>query len=112
MKLLGDGGVPFNLYPWTWRGDSDKRNFDTISNKGRLFCPPILTKLILDREPEATVEWSQRVARFPFERVIPCHLNNDVKASPQEFLEAFDVLSSDPKKGGLKSQRPLGEDLA
>jgi hypothetical protein len=71
-----------------------------------------LTKLILDREPEATIEWADRVAkRFPkMQRVIPCHLANNVKASASDFSQAFDVLRSSSDK--LKSQRALAEDLA
>jgi len=114
LKNLGDGAVPIGLYPWTWHGNNaDERNFETISKNGALFCPPILTKLILDREPEKTLEWVDRVSsRFPFERIIPGHLNNNVKAGPKEFRAAFDPLRSDPTKGINYKQRPLDEDLA
>jgi len=112
MKPLGEGAVPFSLYPWKWRGNSDLKNFNTISAQGQLFCPPILTKLILDREPKKTLDYVNRVCtRFDFDRVIPAHLNNNVKATPKEFREAFVVLQSDPK-GQIIGQRPLGEDLA
>lgn len=112
MANLGDGAVPFNLYPWEWNGDEDSRNFEAISDGGKLFCPPILTKLILDREPKGTIEWATRVSkRFPdMQRVISCHLSNNVKATASEFLQAFDVLGS--SSGNLKKQRPLAEDLA
>ncbi|MHA7927727.1 MAG: DUF4336 domain-containing protein, partial [Marinobacter sp.] len=112
MSNLGDGAVPLNLYPWTWRGEHDIRNFEAISKNGALFCPPILTKLILDREPEATLAWVDRVvSRFPgLERIIPCHLNNDVRASAQDFFHAFDPLRSTPEKP--VPQRALAEDLA
>jgi hypothetical protein len=112
MKTLGEGAVPFQLYPWAWNGDSDARNFAAISQSGRLFCPPILTKLILDREPQATLEWVDRVVtRFPnMKRIVPCHLNNHVSATAQEFSNAFDALRSSP--ANRKSQRPLAEDLA
>lgn len=115
MKSLGEGAVPFSLYPWTWHeNDADVKNFETISNQGKIFCPPILTKLILDRESQKTLEWADRVAtRFDFERIIPSHLNNDVKATPDDFRAAFEVLANNPKiGGGLKGQRPLAEDLA
>lgn len=112
LKNLGDGAVPYNLYPWTWRGNSDERNFDVISQNGKLFCPPILTKLILDREPEKTLEWVNRVSQYDFERIIPSHLNNNVKAGPEEFRTAFDVLRNDPKSGIKYKPRPLEEDLA
>jgi Domain of unknown function (DUF4336) len=109
MKSLGDGGVPLSLYPWTWKdGTADQVNFDAISRGGTLFCPPILTKLILDREPQRTIAWVDRVVqRFDFQRVIPGHLNNNVKATPREFSEAFSVL-----RGTQQPQRPLAEDLA
>lgn len=113
MRPLGEGAVPSSLYPWKWRGDSDVKNFDAISNGGKLFCPPILTKLILDREPERTLEWVDRiVARFGgFTHVIPGHLNNYVKADMREFSRAFDPLRSDPSNK-VYPQRPLAEDLA
>ncbi|VEU37865.1 unnamed protein product [Pseudo-nitzschia multistriata] len=112
MKNLGDGAVPINLYPWTWDGNSDEKNFQVISNNGKLFCPPILTKLILDREPQLTLDWVDRVCRrFPdMNRIIPCHLNNDIKMTAKDFSDAFDPLRSTPQN--LKSQRPLAEDLA
>ena len=114
LRNLGEGGVPGGtLYPWSWNGDSDLVNFQAISQNGKLFCPPILTKLILDREPTATLEWADRVAkRFPdMKRIIPCHLNNNVQVrGSKEFLQAFDPLRSRP--GNLVPQRALAEDLA
>ena len=112
MKNLGEGAVPFNLYPWKWDGNSDVRNFETISKRGALFCPPILTKLILDREPQATLEWVDRVCkRFPdMKRIVPCHLNNNISATAKDFSLAFESLRSTPKN--LKPQRALAQDLA
>ena len=118
MRTLGVGAVPGGkLYPWTWHdNDVDLANFNAISQNGKLFCPPILTKLILDREPEKTLEWVDRITtRFGgFTHVIPGHLNNYVKASAKEFSEAFDPLRSNPnlKGGKVYEQRALAEDLA
>ncbi len=116
MKTLGVGAVPGGtLYPWTWHdNDVDLANFNAISQNGKLFCPPILTKLILDREPTRTLEWVDRITtRFDkFTHVIPGHLNNYVKTSPQEFRAAFDPLRSNPKEGKVYEQRALAEDLA
>jgi hypothetical protein len=36
MANLGDGAVPFNLYPWTWNGNADVQNFDAISKGGKV----------------------------------------------------------------------------
>ena len=109
LSNLGEGAVPFNLYPWTWKGDSDLKNFQQISNGGALFCPPILTKLILDREPARTLAWVDKVTtRFKdMKRVIPCHLNNDVKANAKDFYKAFDSL----RCTGKPARAPLAEDL-
>ena len=113
LTNLGLDAVPGKLYPWSWPDDvTDQANFDAISQGGKLFCPPILTKLILDREPEATLEWVDRVVqRFPqTQRVLACHLNGNVKATVQDFSQAFDPLRSRP--GNLVPQRALVEDLA
>ncbi len=112
MSNLGQGGVPANLYPWAWPTDnSDMKNFQAFASESNaLFCPPILTKLILDREPEATLAWVDSVARWDFNRIVPAHLNNDVKAGPKQWSQAFEVLRSDPK--GIKRSTVLPEDLA
>jgi len=112
-RALGEGAVPGALYPWTWHdNDADLKNFRAISKGGALFCPPILTKLILDRNPDETLQWVDRItSRFDFKRVIPSHLNNNIVAGPKEFYAAFDPLRSDPKTG-IINQRPLAEDLA
>lgn len=112
MRTLGEGAVPLSLYPWTWHSNNaDLKNFEAISQNGKIFCPPILTKLILDREPQRVLEWVDKVAtRFNFVRILPGHLANNVMASPTEFREAFQVLNSNSEKRG--TQRPLAEDLA
>lgn len=115
LQNLGQGAIPGGtLYPWTWRsGNADKLNFETISQNGKLFCPPILTKLILDREPAATLDFVDRCTkRFKdMKRIIPCHLNNDIRVkSSREFSEAFDPLRSRPDN--LIPQRALPDDLA
>jgi len=114
QKSLGQGAVPGSLYPWTWHdNDADLKNFNAISQNGKLFCPPILTKLILDREPQKTLDWVDRITRrFEFTHIIPGHLNNYVKANPKEFSRAFDPLRSNPKEGKVYPQRVLAEDLA
>jgi Domain of unknown function (DUF4336) len=129
LANLGQGAVPFGgkLYPWTWNANSNDRNadlvnFNAISQNGKLFCPPILTKLILDRETQATLAWVDTVViRFgDMQRIIPSHLNNNVvllnnknKSNDlaREFYEAFDPLRSRfPNE--IKNQRPLAQDLA
>jgi len=104
--------APFNLYPWTWRKDADLKSFKAISQNGKLLCPPILTKLILDREPVETLKWVDRVcSKFDFKRIISSHLNNYVPANPSDFREAFRVLSSKPSKM-IQNYRIIPQDLA
>ena len=112
MSNLCDGAVPLNLYPWTWNGSNDQYNFDVISENGKLFCPPILTKLVLDRRPSETLAWVDRVCeRFPdMKRIVPCHLNNDIPATAKDFYHAFDSFRSTPTN--IIPQRALPEDLA
>ena len=124
LRNLGTDAIPFNsaLYPWSWNAnDADQINFDTISQNGTLFCPPILTKLILDREPTATLQFVDRVCqRFStMKRIIPCHLNNDIAVTDtNEFYHAFDMLRSPSTQAKSNSNlllpqpRALAEDLA
>ena len=129
LRNLGTDALPINsaLYPWSWNAnDTDQRNFDYISQNGTLFCPPILTKLILDREPTATLQFVDRVCqRFSnMQRIIPCHLNNNIAVkNSNEFYHAFDMLrtTSSQQSPSLfqitttattTPQRALPEDLA
>lgn len=112
LRNLGQGAVPLQLYPWRWKSEKDDlNNFQVLTNGGRLFCPPILTKLILDREPERTLAWVGRVCnRFEgMERVVPCHLNNDIKATSKDFYDAFDSLRC--SSNGRRKAGPLKSDL-
>lgn len=86
MKRLGWLG----LYPWDWDPASAERSFAAI--KDRPFVPPVLSELILDRQPEATVAFAQRVARWNFDKIIPAHLNAPVRASPADWLRAWFFL--------------------
>ena len=108
MKELGKGAIPINggLYPWSWVRSEDK-NFKALQGSG-LFVAPILSKLILDREPQKVLAWADAVSKWPIKRVIPCHYTNNVKASGKEFRRAFSFLER-------KSNNPTGamkEDLA
>lgn len=56
---------------------------------------PILQVLLLNRDPGPVLDWADRVAKWPFSRVIPCHLANDVVTTPKEFRKAFRFLEKD-----------------
>ena len=93
MAGLGDGSVPFAVYPWAWERD-DVPSFRKL--QGGLFVAPILQALILNRFPAETREWVDRVSRLRFKRIIPCHFSNDLKSDAAEFRRAFAFLDAPP----------------
>mmetsp|Transcript_31025 Transcript_31025/g.39991 ORF Transcript_31025/g.39991 Transcript_31025/m.39991 type:complete len:481 (+) Transcript_31025:73-1515(+) len=107
MKELGWGG----LYPFVWNKD-DSASFKALQAKGGLLVAPILQTLLLNRQVDKVVAWKDEVAKFPFERIIPCHLKNNIKATPNDWLEAFSFLEDvDSLPGILKPNQLLQEDL-
>lgn len=103
MKALGRGNVPINegLYPWDWV-KSEVPNFKSL--QGGLLVAPILQKLIFNRDPQRIVAWVKRVSSWNFSRIIPCHLSNNIKATPQNFKEAFDFLYEPAPKSNFPFQ--------
>lgn len=95
----------FGLFPFQWQ-PGWQRSFDALCSQGRPFVPPILQTLILDHDPEAVLEWADRVASWAFERVIPCHFDAPIATTPQAFRQAFAVFepSADPLTFGNISQ--------
>lgn len=91
MRVLGEGAIPYDggLYPWEWV-ESEVPNFKAL--QGGLLVAPILQKLILNREPEKVLAWADEVSKWPIERIIPCHLSNNLKASGKDFRKAFEFL--------------------
>eukprot|EP01041_Mallomonas_annulata_P011182 gene11182-23362_t len=91
MKVLGEGAIPYDggLYPWRWVED-DRPSFEAL--QGGLLVAPILRELILNREPNIVLEWVDKICQWPFQRIIPCHLGNNIKAGPSQFREAFSFL--------------------
>ena len=110
MKSLSVGSVPFGIYPWEWSSD-ESASFDALT--GGLLVAPILQALILNRFPTQTLAWVARVvARFPFDRIVPAHLTNDLAATPAEFDAAFDFLRPQDEQRGGGRPKPLDADLA
>ncbi|HYW19700.1 MAG TPA: DUF4336 domain-containing protein [Nodularia sp. (in: cyanobacteria)] len=85
----------FGLYPFKWHSDW-RRSFDILRGEGRLFVAPILQILILNRAPRETIDWSQKVASWNFELIIPCHFDSPIKAKPDQFRQAFSFLEKHP----------------
>lgn len=102
----------FGWYPfkWTWNW---KRSFDALRGGGRLFVAPILQTLILNRAPKETINWADKVASWDFQRIVPCHFDAPIEASPHQFRQAFAFLEKNPSLSeGLGGERshPLPEE--
>ncbi len=81
----------FGLFPFRWQ-DSWEQSFATLHGGGRLFVAPILQTLILNRAPQATLNWVEKVAKWDFGRIIPCHFNSPIEADREQFRQAFSFL--------------------
>jgi hypothetical protein len=81
----------FGLYPFRWKSGWEK-SFDLLSSGGRIFVAPILQQLILNRDPQQVLQWADRVMRWPFTRIVGCHLEAPIAAGPKEFRSAFAFL--------------------
>jgi hypothetical protein len=81
----------FGLFPFKWSAQW-QQSFDALHADGRLLVAPILQRLILNRAPQAVLNWVDRVAQWEFERIIPCHLDAVIATTPAEFRQAFDFL--------------------
>ena len=81
----------FGLYPFQWKQDW-QRCFEALRGDGRLFVAPILQALILNRAPEETIAWANKIAKWDFKRIIPCHFDAPIEATPYEFRQAFSFL--------------------
>ncbi len=85
----------FGLFPFKWNPNW-QRSFDALRGNGRLFVAPVLQTLILNRSPRETLAWADKVASWDFQRIVPCHLDSPIAASPQEFRQAFSFLEKQP----------------
>ena len=60
---------------------------------------PILQKLIMDREPDRVMDWADKVAQWPIKRIIPSHMQNNIKTSASDFRNAFSFLETETPSG-------------
>ena len=90
----------WGLYPFDWQLDWQDC-FETLRGNGRLLVAPILQTLILNRAPKETLRWADKIATWDFNRVIACHFDAPVDASPSEFRQAFAFL--EPERSDIAS---------
>ena len=83
----------FGLYPFRWRDDWEQ-SFDQLHGNGRLFVAPILQQLIFNRDPKDVLEWRDRVCQWDIQRIIPCHFDCPIAATPTELYQAFMFLET------------------
>jgi hypothetical protein len=82
----------FGWYPFRWKPNWES-SFEALRRNGQLLVAPILQTLILNRAPDVTLAWVERVARWDMQRVIPCHLDAPVATTPDQFRQAFAFLN-------------------
>ena len=97
----------FGLFPFKWKKDW-RQTFDTLRGGGRLLVAPILQQLILNRQPQETLDWANKIATWDFSRLISCHFDAPVAVKPEEFRQAFSFL----EKSFPEAQRLPTKDLA
>lgn len=97
----------FGLFPFQWKSNWQE-TFQVLRGNGRLLVAPILRQLILNRAPQETLAWADQVASWNFSRIIPCHFEAAIAATPSEFRQAFSFLENNY----LDTHRLPAEDLA
>lgn len=96
--------------PWRWQKNWEE-SFRRLRNGGRPFVAPIIRELILQQQPERARAYVERLATWPFVRVVSAHFDAPQKAGPRELRDAFAFLFSQP--GGQQVPGPsyCAEDL-
>jgi hypothetical protein len=88
----------FGFFPFQWQKDW-QRAYEALRGEGRIFVAPVLQTLILNRAPQETINWADQVAQWDIEWIIPCHLDAPIKASSQQFRQAFSFLEKNYQTG-------------
>lgn len=81
----------WGFYPFQWQ-DHYGQSFEALRKNGCLQVAPILQTLIFNRQPAQVVAWADRVSRWNFWRIIPCHFSAPLAAGPEQFRRAFNYF--------------------
>lgn len=117
LESYGYDGTPGPISPEQWRYKAIAFSFVTARGRdeadfAKLARPPaivnpLLRFLVYRRCPQQAAEWVADVARWPFERIVPAHLQAPFDCTPAQFLDAFGFLF-----GKTSSWEPEDEQLA
>ena len=94
--------------PFEWKSEAKERlAFDALSDGGRPTILPII-QIIISRGGSGakTLAWVDAVAKWDFDRVVPAHLDAELKVSPAQFRRPFDYI-----KAGANTVRFCDEDI-
>jgi hypothetical protein len=99
------------VYPWDWVGDEEAswRGLAGTSKSGGPLVAPILQVLLLNRSPVEILEFADKVAAWPIQRIIPAHLKNDLKFTGADYRKSFGFLEEQGVPEGFP--KPLDADL-
>jgi hypothetical protein len=89
----------FGLFPFRWRSDW-QRSFEALRVNGRPFVAPVLQTLILPQAPQSVIDWANQITAWDFCRIIPCHFDAPIPATPLQFRQAFTFLERKSVEGG------------
>lgn len=70
---------------------------------------PILQKLLLNRFPVETLDFADKVSKWPIQRIIPAHLKNNLKYTGADYRKSFGFLEVKGVPSGFP--KPLPEDF-
>lgn len=85
------------IFPFRWKYNW-YQSFEVLRGNGRIFVAPILQMLILNRDPQKVIAWANQVASWNFVRIVPCHFDNEIAATPTDFRRAFSFLEKNPQQ--------------
>lgn len=102
LESYGYDGTPgpISLDQWRYKAiafdfvtgrNQDEKDFAALSKPPAL-VNPLLRFIVYRRCPEQAAAWVTDVAKWPFQRIIPAHLQAPFDCTPSQFLEAFGFL--------------------
>lgn len=117
LESYGYDGTPGPITPDAWRYKAIAFNFVTGRNRDEAdfaalsrpaaLVNPLLRFIVYRRCPTQAAAWVQDVAQWPFQRIVPAHLQAPFDCTPAQFLEAFGFLF-----GQKSSWEPEDEQLS